>query len=169
MGTKKRVTVIATVLVLFVAAVVIAVINIHDRQIPPVEEENEGPSHTEVEIPIGKYYLGGDKNSDFYFNVMEGHKLEIVCPDLRGVIRDSLEWYYLTDEAEDLESAVDHDFGQFAGIKDYMAVHLNVLNETLILIEWRMSTRGLNGMGFSYPRENVITWTAVEDEFILVE
>ena len=168
MGTKKRVIVIATVLLVIIAAVVIAVINIHDRQIPPVEE-NESPSHTEVEIPIGKYYLGGDKNSEFYFNVMEDHKLEIVCPDLRGVIRDSLEWYYLTDEAEDLESAVDKNYIQFAGIKDYMAVHLNDLNETLILIEWRMSTRGLNGMGFSYPRENVITWTAVEDEFILVE
>ena len=169
MKTKTRIIIFVAVLLVIIAAVVIAVINIHDRQIPPVEEENEGPSHTEVEIPIGKYYLGGDKNSDFYFNVMEGHKVEIVCPDLRGVIRDSLEWYYLTDEAEDLESAVDKNYIQFAGIKDYMAVHLNDLNETLILIEWSMSTTGLSGMGYSYPRENVITWTAVEDEFILVE
>ena len=165
---KTKLIVIISSIFVAIGIAVIVCVNLSSEPSVPLEE-NEGPSHTEVEIPIGKYYLGGDKNSDFYFNVMEGHKLEIVCPDLRGVIRDSLEWYYLTDEAEDLESAVDHDFGQFAGIKDYMAVHLNVLNETLILIEWRMSTRGLNGMGFSYPRENVITWTAVEDEFILVE
>lgn len=165
---KTKLIVIISSIFVAIGIAVIVCVNLSSEPSVPLEE-NEGPSHTEVEIPIGKYYLGGDKNSEFYFNVMEDHKLEIVCPDLRGVIRDSLEWYYTTDEAEDLESAVDHDFGQFAGIKDYMAVHLNDLNETLILIEWRMSTRGLNGMGFSYPRENVITWTAVEDEFVLVE
>ena len=170
MGVKKRVAVIATALVLFVAAVVIAVINIHDRQIPPVEEENEGPSHTEVEIPIGKYYLGGDKNSEFYFNVMEDHKLEIVCPDLKAVLRESLRDYYPKDDAAALEEAVQLNYDLSAGLWDYIAVYYPDLDRTLVLIEWSMSTDGLlGGHGFSYSRENVITWTAVEDEFILVE
>lgn len=165
---KTKLIVIISSIFVAIGIAVIVCVNLSSEPSVPLEED-EGPFRTEVEIPIGKYYLGGDKNSDFYFNVMEGHKLEIVCPDLRGVIRDSMEWYYMTDEAEDLESAVDNNYIQFAGIKDYMAVHYFDLNEQLILIEWSMSTTGLSGMGFSYPRENVITWTAVEDEFILVE
>ncbi|MBP1543847.1 MAG: hypothetical protein J6A16_07105, partial [Oscillospiraceae bacterium] len=60
---KTKLIVIISSIFVAIGIAVIVCVNLSSEPSVPLEE-NEGPSHTEVEIPIGKYYLGGDKNSD---------------------------------------------------------------------------------------------------------
>lgn len=130
------------------------------------ESTSDTPLEVEIEIPVGKYYRGGDTSSEYYIHIMEDHKVQIVCPDLHELICDWAKTLF--DDTERIESTVETNYEIYGGVKYYNAVDFPEWDQTVVFVHSGLHPDGETmRVGFDYPRDNVIIF--LDEEYIYIE
>lgn len=164
---NNRIKLVAIVVVIITAIIVGVVMACSEHSSANAQEESA--QRIDVEIPVGRYYPDGNSSSALYIEILEGQKFQIVSPDLQGLLREYVGEFFPSDDTEGLEEAVEHTMNDYAGIRDYRAVHFPALNQTVICVRWSEDEDGFSGHGFTYTQDNAIEWSVVEQTFVLVK
>lgn len=167
---KTKLIAIISTIVIAAGIAAFAVIGSSVKANENISEESTSDTQLEVEIeiPVGKYYRSGDTSSEYYIHIMEDHKVEIVCPDLREMIRDKAKTMYSSDDTERIESTVEINYEIYGGTKYYTAMNYPTLDKSVVIVHSGYHMDGETiGTGFSYPRDNVLIF--LDEEYIYIE